>query len=474
MPTQRLLDALAHFVSDQQQADALLHAREAVYAVFREAGYPMVSVALPARIGTDGIVHLRVRETTIGRVTITGNKHYADGHFRAMLPSLQEGRSPNLGTLASELFVANDHSGYRVTLAFKPGAEGHADVEIQVLDASPKHAVFSVDNSGTSSTGHGRATAMFSDANLWGRAHEAVLGYTTSLHPPSKVQQLFISYQWPLGSFASRLVASASYSNTDAGRVAEVFEVAGQGSAISLRLQRDLLRSDSARQFTELGIEDKRSRNTVDFFGTNLGVGVNARPMTLGYTASARTRGTSVLASIGYTRNIPGGSRNDDAAYDASRAGASAGWHLWRARVQADSAIAGGWTWSGRLDAQYTRQPLVSSEQFGLGGARSVRGFEEREASGDRGWRGSIEVRTPVIARQHHALAFVDAGGYERLNALAGEAAGASLLSYGIGWRWALDASLAASLDVARVVRGTQLRPAGSHALHFSASWRPI
>lgn len=474
VPTQRLLDALSRFVGEQQQADALLQAREAVYAAYRQAGYQMVSVELPARIGTDGIVQLRVRETTIGRVTVKGNKHYAAEHFRAILPSLQDDRSPNLQALASELFVANDHPGYRVTLAFRPGAEGRADVEIQVLDASPKQAVFSVDNSGTSATGRGRATAMVSDANFWGLGHEAVLGYTTSLQSPSRVQQVFASYQWPLASLASRLVASASYSNADAGRVADVFEVAGEGSAVSLRLQRDLLRSDSARQVVELGIEDKRSRNTVDFFGTDLGVDVDARPLSLGYTASAQRSGMRLLASIGYTRNLRGGARNDDAAYHASRAGAGAGWHLWRARLEAESVLAQGWTWSGRLEAQYTGRPLVSSEQFGLGGARSVRGFEERETSGDRGWRGSTEVLTPLIARRHRALAFVDAGGHERLDALAGEASRASLLSYGLGWRWALDATLAASLDVARVARGTQLRPAGSYALHFSARWRPI
>jgi hemolysin activation/secretion protein len=474
VPTDRILGALGRWIGDQQTAEALLHARDAVVAVYRDAGYEMVSVELPSRIGLDGIVRLRVRETTLGRITVSGNQHFAAAHFRAILPSLQEDRSPNLGALARELFLANDHPAYRVTLAFTPGAPERADVEIKVTDASAVHAVLSVDNSGTASTGRGRATATLSHANLWGRGHEGLLAYTTSPQFPSRVQQLVLSYQAPLAPLGSRLQVGASYSNADVGRVAEVFDVAGQGSTLSLRLQRDLLRSDSARQLAEVGIEDKRNRNTVDFFGANLGVDVNARPVSLNYVVSAREGFGSIAASLGYTRNLPGGARNDDATYQASRAGASARWSVWRAKLELESAIAARWTWTGRLEAQYTHQPLVSAEQFGLGGARSVRGFEERETSGDRGWRLSSEVLSPPLAVQHRLLAFVDAGAHDRLQRLPGEPGGTSLASYGVGWRWAMGASLAASLDIARVLRGTTVTPAGSHGLHFSASWRPF
>jgi hypothetical protein len=40
-----------------------------------------------------------------------------------------------------------------------------------------------------------------------------------------------------------------------------------------------------------------------------------------------------------------------------------------------------------------------------------------------------------------------------------------------VGWRWAVG-PVSTSLDWARVVRGTPTTPAGSNAVHFSASWR--
>ena len=470
--TDRILHGLNGYLGEDQTAVALLQARDAVYRLYQEAGYEMVSVELPSEIGTDGVVRLRVRETTIGSVTVTGNEHYSAGHFRDVLPSLKENRSPHLAGLARELFLANDHPGYRVALLFTPESNGSANVEIKVKDSSPVRAALSADNTGTEATGRSRATLTASHANLWGLGHEGTAGYTTSPEMPSKVHQLVLSYQLTLPASANRLQFGYSYSNTDAGRVADVFNVAGQGSTYSVRLQHNLRRTDTARHLIEFGIDDKRYKNTIDFFDSNLGVDVNARPVSFNYAFSGREGATGASAAIGYTRNLPGGARNDDPTYAASRSGAKSSWSVWRANAALTSAIAAEWTLHAAFDAQYTSAPLISAEQFGLGGARSVRGFQERETSGDRGWRLSGEVLSPRLAEQHRLLAFVDAGRHDRLNLLPGEAAGASLVSYGVGWRWALGASVSTSLDWARVVRGTPTTPAGSNAVHFSASWR--
>jgi hemolysin activation/secretion protein len=469
--TDRILHGLSGYLGEEQTAVALLQARDAVYRIYREAGYEMVAVELPSEIGTNGIVALRVRETTIGSVTVTGNEHYSAEHFRAVLPSLQENRSPNLAGLARELFLANDHPGYRLALLFTPDPSGTAHVEIKVKDASALRAALSADNTGTEATGRSRATLTASHANLWDLGHEATAGYTTSPEAPSRVRQLVLSYQLTLPSSANRLQFGYSYSNTDAGRVADVFNVAGQGSTYSVRLQHSLRRTDTARHLIEFGIDDKRYRNTIDFFGSNLGVDVNARPVSFNYAFSGREGATAASAAIGYTRNLPGGARNDDATYAASRSGARSSWSVWRANAELTSAMTPEWGLRAALEAQYTSTPLISAEQFGLGGARSVRGFQERESSGDRGWRVTGEVLSPRLAEQHRLLAFVDAGRHDRLNLLPGEAAGASLVSYGVGWRWAVG-PVSTSLDWARVVRGTPTTPAGSNAVHFSASWR--
>jgi hemolysin activation/secretion protein len=472
--TERILQALNGCLGESQTAAALLQAHDAVYRVYQEAGYEMVYVELPSEIGTDGIVRIHVREMTVGAVTVNGNEHYTSDYFRAVLPSLQENRSPNLSRIARELFLANDHSGYQMALNFTPEANGNANVEIKVKDVSPVRAALSADNTGTESTGRSRTTITASHANLGGVGHVGTVGYTTSPEFPGKVHQLILSYQLSLPSLGSQLQLGYSYSNTDVGRVADVANISGQGTTYSLRLQHDLRRSSTTRHLVELGLDDKRYKNTYDFFGFNYGVDVNARPFSVNYVFTDRTGVTGINAGIGYVRNIPGGAGNDDVTYNDSRQGAKASWSVWRANAEFTSAMPSDWTLHCAFDAQYTAEPLISAEQFGLGGARSVRGFQERESSGDRGWRLSNEVLAPRIAGQHRLLTFVDAGRDYRLNALPGEPTGASLLSYGIGWRWTHRGAIYTALDWARVVRGTLTTPKASDAIHFSANWRFI
>jgi hemolysin activation/secretion protein len=52
------------------------------------------------------------------------------------------------------------------------------------------------------------------------------------------------------------------------------------------------------------------------------------------------------------------------------------------------------WTTTVRADGQWASEPLISNEQFGIGGVNSVRGYREGEVFGDTGWHVSLEQQT--------------------------------------------------------------------------------
>lgn len=54
------------------------------------------------------------------------------------------------------------------------------------------------------------------------------------------------------------------------------------------------------------------------------------------------------------------------------------------------------WVLSTHANAQWANEPLVSTEQFGVGGINSVRGYHEGEVFGDRGWQVLLEQKTPA------------------------------------------------------------------------------
>lgn len=109
-----------------------------------------------------------------------------------------------------------------------------------------------------------------------------------------------------------------------------------------------------------------------------------------------------------------------------------------------DAPGAGGWGWlHARLGAQVASGPLVSSEQYAIGGADTVRGYRESEATGDRGLIGSLEWRPPNQAnagtpglRELYPLVFAEAGRVFTLDAAAGQAPAQSLASFGLGLRF--------------------------------------
>jgi hemolysin activation/secretion protein len=99
------------------------------------------------------------------------------------------------------------------------------------------------------------------------------------------------------------------------------------------------------------------------------------------------------------------------------------------------------WILSFRADGQWASEPLISNEQFGIGGVNSVRGYHEGEAFGDTGWHFSLEQQTPPhvvgIAYGNTPLtirgsAYMDCGAVYLLDPL-GRPASTELWSTGVG-----------------------------------------
>ena len=49
------------------------------------------------------------------------------------------------------------------------------------------------------------------------------------------------------------------------------------------------------------------------------------------------------------------------------------------------------------VSGQWASEPIISNEQFPLGGTGGVRGYREGESYGDSGWHAQLNVRAPPI-----------------------------------------------------------------------------
>jgi hemolysin activation/secretion protein len=59
--------------------------------------------------------------------------------------------------------------------------------------------------------------------------------------------------------------------------------------------------------------------------------------------------------------------------------------------------LPGSWSAIFNANGQWASEPLISNEQFALGGTSGVRGYQEGEAYGDTGWRTQFDLRAPPV-----------------------------------------------------------------------------
>ena len=118
-------------------------------------------------------------------------------------------------------------------------------------------------------------------------------------------------------------------------------------------------------------------------------------PITLGYGGSYLAESWNGQFNVSYSRNLEVGDDNEGINYALSRFRARTNWDAFRFNAQASYFLPRNWMLRAITDGQWAGEPVIAGEQFGLGGWRSVRGLNERVATGDNGLRFSAEVWTP-------------------------------------------------------------------------------
>jgi hemolysin activation/secretion protein len=120
-------------------------------------------------------------------------------------------------------------------------------------------------------------------------------------------------------------------------------------------------------------------------------------PMSLGWDAHRADGPNSTDFSFGYTVNFSGAffhSRTNFQSITGSPHG-DGYYQILTGSLGRDQMLFKNWRLSLRADGQWANQPLISNEQFGVGGLNGVRGYREGEVFGDTGWRIISELKTP-------------------------------------------------------------------------------
>lgn len=467
---------LAPFTGQHNGIERLQQAGLALEQVLRERGFGFYRVVLPPQdIG--GVIKLQMFKFTLGSVAIKGNQVFANDNILRSLPQLKAGVSPNTYQLARDLSVANESPSKRANVTFKQGEVADTiDATVDVVDSKTLTGFVSMNNTGNLATGYNRLTAGVSHTNLFDLDHQGTITYTTSPSAPGKVHQYGGYYRAPMYQWGGILSGYFTKSSVNSGTIANLINVTGRGQFLGVQYTHYFAPAGDYRAFASLGLDDKSFLNDkiVTAGGVPLFPNYRSRPLTASYTGRIEKKWGLWGYNLDYLRNLSSGGGNDSVSYNANRAGASTDWSA--LRFGADVAMPmpwfPAWALSAKLKSQFSDQPLVPGEQFGIGGAQSIRGLSERVLAGDSGYQANIEFWSPALAEGTRAVVFYDFGQVRRHNDALLPSASAS--SFGAGLRWNRGTSLSANVDFAHVLSGLGNLPAETSRdrIHFSLHWR--
>lgn len=476
---------LSPFTGKGRDFGAVQEALDALQKAYRDRGFSMVMVTLPEQELESGAVRLKVNENRLGKINIEGNRYFDQANIRLSLPALRQGETPNLNAVSRSLKIANENPAKKINLQLlNSDKENVIDANIAVKDEAPWKIGISADNTGDRKTGRSRLGFLFQHANVFNRDHLLTLQYITSPEKVDHVSIYSLGYRMPLYSLGSSIDLIGAHSNVDSGTISVAssnMNVSGKGTILGIHYNQNLTRIGNYEHKLILGLDYRAYENDVDFMGSQLGNNVTVHPVSLTYAGTFIIE-NKVNAGFYLTdlQNLSGSWDGRDTAADMekARAGATRGYNVFRYGASLSYAIGADWQARVLVNGQYTNDPLVPGEQYGLGGANTVRGFAEREFANDRGYSGSAEIYTPDLSRllginafQSRLLMFYDRGYVSRKDPVPGDTGSTEIASIGPGLRITDGKRLSISVDCGFVVDppdGNTTR--WSNVWHLSAS----
>lgn len=488
------IQELLQSYTGQQSLEGITAATQALQNLYLQAGYAGVVTSLPVQTLSDGKVRIDVLEGKLDQIVVQGNDRFSSRNIKASLPSLVVGTTPNLVDLDTHTLMVNENPAKTVRVIFQPGLRaGQLDALVVIDEQNPVQWLATADNTGNSSSGRYRASLAYQHANVFDLDHVLNIRLNASFTDPANSLASGFSYRVPLyGQYASAEVL-ASYSNVKnraTPTAAGDLSFAGKGQAVGARYNWHLPHAGKSKQKISAGIDWRQYRNdcSIGVFGSQgcgpAAASVEVHPITLGYQAYVPG---DYSANVQFSSNVlAGGSLGQAQNFKDSRPGATPRYWVLSGGYQLVRALENQSTVSWRANAQHSPHALISAEQFGVGGATTVRGYQERELVGDRGVATSVEWSTSLpwplqsagqsgpsgASPQLLGTVFFDAGFVNNhlgavckigktTCAIAGAGVG---LTVSQGRRWSVKA------DLARALAAGTTTQRGDYRLHFLAS----
>jgi hemolysin activation/secretion protein len=444
LPARDIETVLYPLLGDGKQFSDVEAARAALEKAYHDRGFGSVFVDIPAQEVADGIVRLRVTEGRINSRKIDGARYFSERDIAAAIPEAKVGTVPNLQAMQQQIAAVNAQTPDRsVVPILKAGpVPGTMDLELKTTDTLPLHGSIELDDNYTAATKPLRASVSLSYGNLFAALDAISIQYQDSPQEFGQVSVVNANYLSRPFADGYRISSYFINSNSNVSNVgAGALGVLGKGQIYGLALNLPSFISTGYSHTLTFGVDYKHFRDVITPGGgsAQLVTPISYTNVSFAYTGAWRS--PHFDSSLNITPDFGlRGSPNDANAFENKRFLGRPNYFYVRWDGSVTAHLPGDFRTTLRLAGQDTTEPLISNENYSIGGSDGVRGYLEAEELGDLALKGTFQFQTPTwswhVQQLFNVIAFFDAGRARTLSPLSGQADHVDLMSAGVGFNF--------------------------------------
>jgi len=448
------LRALVHDAEGNLQTLAdLQQLTKRITAYYQYKGYPYSRAYLPAQNLKEGVLTIAIIEAKYDRIHVNNQADLSPELVQAILLPLKSGQVIDSATLQQQLKLLNRLDGVQTRNVISAGRYvGTSDLTIDIQPTAKLTGYVGADNYGNEYTKEARFTAGIVLNNALGLGDRLSLDGLTS----GNLNFGRLGYEATINGVGTRLGASYSDLSYKLGKEYRVLDAVGIAQQASVWINQPVLLNNRSEVILGVQYDHKRLEDDItvadiyrhrdihvgrirldasqfdDFAGgglTQIGVATEIGKVVyknataaLDDQMTAKTQGDFVSASLNVSRlqNLNG------------------------SKTQLYTS----------LQAQFSPDNLDSAQQFSVGGASSLAGYQNSTLSGSSGYYASAEIRQNLYASAHNQFTgkvYVDTATVQHQarewQGLTGDNK-ERLHSAGLGLNWLNSSQTQASLSI--------------------------
>ena len=396
----------------------------AITVFYRNEGYILSRAIVPPQEIEKGVVEIEVIEGYIDNVIIDGEPTGRPAQLQTKIDAIKASRPLHVADMERYMLLINDLSGVsaRSVLRPSPSVPGASELVI-VLEETAMSASLSIDNRGTRFVGPAQATATFNLLNILGLydATEVRLALARDFSFSESNELTFgsIKHSELITTEGTTLELQASRTDTEPGSTLAASEIEGEATRISGNFIHPFIRTRSENLTVKVGFNYLDTRTTIlgaPFFKDRV------RWVSAGgiYDFVDRLRGINLIGieasqGVDVLGAIPSGT------LDLSRQHGRSDFTKITADLVREQDLGTGFSLLAAAKGQYAFSQLLTSQEFGVGGADFGRGYDPFEISGDHGAAIKLELRFGgaadlAVLESYQLFGFYDIGAVWRID----------------------------------------------------------